>query len=300
MKEAIIKSIAAIICVAIVCLAFSSSAGTYSNAELKAAEIISESISKPQENIINNSHTGSVDSGITVPDTETPQIHIPDSDITDEDEADTTVTIQKSDNPADWSTPEIVDYYKMAAQKSHAGTKSQHKIKIEKIKVNGKEFDGITNLMDKLLANNSEDKDGITGGYESLMAEDVKSARAYKTGNNTVIEMDMKDQVSGPAESDKSGSVGHAITVVGDISAVTKQITDLGFPLDINEKETKIYYTNATVKVVINENGKIVNGTWEYTVEISLQNYTVLKNTHVDSTSILMKNTLTVNNGFKK
>lgn len=219
-----------------------------------------------------------------------------------EDDATTTTatTTQLSNNPADWSKERIVKEYKAAAAKSHSSTKSQHKISIEEIKVNGKTYDGITGLMSKLLANNSEDKDGITGGHQNLVAADVKSAKAYKSGNNTVIEMTMKDQVAGPSESDKSGSVGHAITVVGDISSVTKQITDLGFPLDINEKETKIYYTNATVKVVVNEDGKIINGTWQYTVEISLKNYSVMKNVHVDSTSILMVNTLSVGGGFKK
>ena len=158
----------------------------------------------------------------------------------------------------------------------------------------------VTPLFKSTLEKNSTEFDGITGGYEKLSPSDVRTAKAYKSGNYTVIEMTMNNQVAGPAESDKSGSVGHAITVVGDISAVTKQITNLGFPLDINEKETRIYYTKPTVKVVINEDGKIINGTWQYTVEISLKNYTVLKNVHVDSTSILMVNTLSVNGGFKK
>ncbi len=222
---------------------------------------------------------------------------------TEKQEASTSVTsttLKASSDPADLSKEQIIKEYKAAAAKSHAGTKSQHKMKIEQIKVNGKNYDGITGLMSKLLANNSDDKDGITGGYQNLVPSDVTSARAYKSGNNTVIEMTMKDQISGPNESDKSGSVGHAITVVGDISSVTKQITDLGLPLDINEKETKIYYTKATVKVVINEEGKIINGTWQYTVEISLKNYTVMKNVHVDSTSILMTNALTVGGGFAK
>ncbi|MBQ8227511.1 MAG: hypothetical protein IJZ88_00710 [Clostridia bacterium] len=209
----------------------------------------------------------------------------------------TTTTARVSNDPTDWSTERIVEEYKKAALKSHAGTKSQHKIKIEEIKVNGKNFDGVTKIMDKLLANNSEDKDGITGGYQSLSTKDVKKATAYKSGNNTVIEMNMKDQVSGPHESDKSGSVGHAITVVGDISSVTKQLTDLNLPLELNDKETKIYYTDATVKAVINEDGKIIKGTWEYTVEIRLNNYKAFGQA-VDSTSILMINTLTVNGGF--
>ncbi len=299
MKETVIKSIAAIICVVIICLTLSSAISIYGEAELEAAQKTAVSAITPDYNYYNN------DKSFEASDTNTSETDIPKADISDGEliqgnEPESDKTTQDSDNPAEWTTEKIVEEYKKAALKSHPGTKSQHKIKIEKIKVNEKEFDGITSLMDKLLANNSEDKDGITGGYENLTADDIKAARAYTSGGNTIIEMDMKDQVAGPREGDKSGSVGHAVTVVGDISSVTKQITDLGFPLKINEKETNIYYTKATVKVVINQDGKIINGTWQYTVEISLKNYTVLKNTHVDSTSILMTNTLTVNDGFKK
>ncbi|MEE0980464.1 MAG: hypothetical protein U0K91_02170, partial [Acutalibacteraceae bacterium] len=85
---------------------------------------------------------------------------------------------------------------------------------------------------------------------------------------------------------------------VGDIGAVAKQLEDK-LPLEINYNETKIYYTNPTVKVLIDPNGKIVNGTWQYTVDIRLNNYKAFGQP-VDSTSIVMVNTLTLNGGFKK
>ena len=153
--------------------------------------------------------------------------------------------------------------------------------------------------MAKLLANNSEDKDGITGGHQNLTADDVASAKAYKSGNNVVIELTMKKQVSGAKEDALSGSVGHAITAVGDISEVTKQMEELGLPLEIGEKNTEIVYTNPTVKVVINDKGMIVNGTWKYTVSINLNNYKAFGK-KVDTTSVVMDNILTVNGGFKK
>ena len=153
--------------------------------------------------------------------------------------------------------------------------------------------------MSKLLANNSTEKDGITGGYKNLSVSDVASAKAYKVGNNIAIEMVMKDQISGAQEDALSGSVGHAITAVGDISVVTQQLTDLGLPLEISEKDTKIYYTKPVVKVLIDKNGEIINGTWSYTVEISLNNYKAFGKT-VNTTSVIMDNTITVNGGFKK
>lgn len=205
-----------------------------------------------------------------------------------------------SDNPADWSKAQIVQAYKNAAIKTHSSVKSQHSIEIKNIKVNGDDIPAFAqSIMKTLLKNNETEKDGITGGYVNLTPADVANAKAYKNGSALVIEMTMYKQTAGPNEDATSGSVGHAITTVGDISVVTQQLKDLKLPLDLNEKETKIYYTNPTVKVVIDPNGKIVNGTWQYTVDIRLNNYKAFGQP-VDSTSVVMVNTLTVNGGFKK
>ena len=235
--------------------------------------------------------------------------------ISDEPVADTTtvladtsettedITASNDADPAEWSTDQIVEAYKNAAKKSNPKVKSAHSIALKKISVNNGEYEGlfefITPIMSKLLANNSEDKDGITGGFNNLTAADVASAKAYKSGNNTVIEMVMKEQTSGAKDDALSGTVGHAITAVGDISVVTKQLTDLGLPLELSEKDTKIYYTNPTVKVLINSSGEIVNGTWCYTVDININNYKAFGKA-VETTSVIMDNTLTVNGGFKK
>ncbi len=209
-------------------------------------------------------------------------------------------TTKVSDNPSEWTKQQIIDTYKKAANKTHSSVKSQHSIEIKSIKVNDDELPSfVQSIMKTLLKNNSTEKDGITGGYNNLVASDVASAKAYKNGSALVIEMTMNKQTAGPNEDANSGSVGHAITAVGDISVVTKQLADLKLPLDLNEKETKIYYTNPTVKVLIDPNGKIVNGTWQYTVDIRLNNYKAFGQP-VDSTSVVMLNTLTVNGGFKK
>lgn len=222
---------------------------------------------------------------------------------TNTDEASTAPVLaptKQSDNPADWSIAQIVDAYKSAAKKTHSSVKSQHSIEIKSIKVNNDEIPSfVQSIMKTLLKNNSSEKDGITGGYNNLVASDVASAKAYKNGSALIIEMTMKKQTAGANEDANSGSVGHAITTVGDIGVVTKQLEDLKLPLELNEKETKIYYTNPTVKVVIDPNGKIVNGTWQYTVDIRLNNYKAFGQP-VDSTSVVMVNTLTVNGGFKK
>lgn len=208
-----------------------------------------------------------------------------------------TQTTEKFDDPAEWSTKRIVSEYKQAAQKSNSTAKSTQRITIEKMSVNDGEYESamafIKTIISKFLESNSTEKDGITGGFENLVASDVSSAKAYKSGNYTVIEMTMVEQTSGPKEDANSGSVGHAITAVGDISVVVKDLSDRGLPLELSEDETYIYYTNPTVEVTINENGEIISGQWQYTVEISMNNFKAFGQ-NVNKASIVMENTITV------
>lgn len=205
--------------------------------------------------------------------------------------------------PAEISKAEIVEMYKAAAEKSHKGAKTYRAISLVDFSINNGQYANVIDLVmpiiGKLLANNSEEVDGITGGFNNLTEADVKTAKAYTVGDKTVIEFTLHEQRGGPRDSEFSGSVGHAITAVGDIGYVTDQIVDLGIPLEISDEHTYIDYTNPTVKVVIDSNGKIVNGTWSYTVAINLNQYKVGNKT-VESTKIVMNNVLTVNGGFKK
>ena len=210
-------------------------------------------------------------------------------------------TTKKSVSSDEWTKEKIAEVYKNAAKKSNATAKSSQKISLKKISVNNGEFEGffdfIMPIMSKLLANNSKDTTGITGGYKNLTASDIANAKAYKVGDNTAIEMVMCEQVSGPSDDALSGSVGHAITAVGDIGAVVTQLKDLGIPLELSDKDTKIYYTKPVVKVLINSEGEIVKGTWKYTVEIRMDNYKAFGKA-VDTTSVIMDNAITVNGGF--
>ena len=151
----------------------------------------------------------------------------------------------------------------------------------------------IKSIIGAFLEFNSTTKDGITGGYENLIPGDVSSAKAYKSGNDTVIEMVMVEQISGVKEDALSGSVGHAITAVGDIGVVVDDLADRGLPLELSEEDTRIYYTDPVVKVTINENGEIISGSWSYTVEISMNNFKAFGK-DVRKASIIMENMLTV------
>lgn len=206
-----------------------------------------------------------------------------------------------SDNPSEWTKSEIVDFYKKSAEKSDKTAKSEKAITMKGFSINNGQYENVIDfvmpIMSKLLANNSTAEDGITGGYKNLSESDVKSAKAYPVGSSTAIELVLNNQTDGPYADALGGSVGHAITAVGDISVVTDQINDLGIAIQISEKDTKINYTNATVKVLIDKDGNIIKGTWKYTVDIQLNNYKVGKST-VEQTSVIMDNIITVNGGF--
>lgn len=198
---------------------------------------------------------------------------------------------------------EIVDLYKKAAQESNPTVKSEQKITLSDISINNGQFGSgmkfVKSIISVFLNNNSKETNGITGGYANLNEADVREAKIYKVGSNTAIEMVMHEQTDGANSNSLGGSVGHAISTVGDIGVVTAQLNDLGLPIEISEKDTTIHYTKPTVKVLVDPNGKIIKGTWSYTVEIRLNNYKV-GGTTVDNTSVIMDNLITVNGGFNK
>ena len=212
----------------------------------------------------------------------------------------TTVAVSEKDLSA-FTKAEMVELYKNAAIRSHSSVTSQHSAQVTKISINGSElsgaFDFVKKIISSFISKNSDDTQGITGGYKNLSEADVKSIRAYPSGKNTAIEIVLNNQVDGAKGDVQGGSVGHAIDVVGDISAVTGELTELGLPIEIPEESTSIHYTNASVKVMVDENGKIIRGTWKYTVEIRLKDYKAF-GADVESSSIVMDNVITVGGGF--
>ncbi len=232
------------------------------------------------------------------------QITESDSTVTNTELTNTTVTAPLSTEISVTQTKaEIVDLYKKAAQKSNSTVKSEQTITLSDISINNGQFSNgmkfVKSIISVFLNNNSKETNGITGGYANLNESDVREAKIYKVGSNTAIEMVMKEQTDGANSDSLGGSVGHAISTVGDISVVTAQLNDLGLPIEISEKDTTIHYTKPVIKILIDPNGKIIKGTWSYTVEIRLNNYKV-GGTTVDNTSVIMDNLITVNGGFNK
>lgn len=174
-----------------------------------------------------------------------------------------------SDDPSEWTVEQIVEFYKTSAIKSKAsGVVSKQTMEVKEIVVNN--GDGLLgNLMEiaeplmmEALKRHIKEYVGITGGVENLTVSDVESAKAYKSGEYTVVEMSLKEQVDGPHGDMLSGTVGHAISVVGDISVVTNEFPM--FNIEIEEDDLKIYYYEPKLIVKINKDGIIEKGSWSY------------------------------------
>ena len=195
-----------------------------------------------------------------------------------EEESSTEEEIVETD-PAKWTDEQIIEYYKAAAAKTHPHVKSVQTMTLKELEVN--EGDGllgtlvemITPFFVSALEKNSIEIDGITGGYSNLKVSDAKSIKAYKSGKYTVIEMTMKEQTDGKYADQFSGTVGHAITVLGDISVVEKELPQ--FDIGLDEADISLTYKNPILRVKIDENGIIESGEWSYTVFVKIANLRV-------------------------
>lgn len=187
----------------------------------------------------------------------------------------TTSTVAAVD-PSQWTKEEIIEFYKAAATKTHPTAKSTQIMVLEELIIN--DGDGALGFFIKILEpaiasvieKNALDFDGLTGGFKNLTADDAQSAKAYKSGEYTVIEMTMKPQTD-PIHADaESGSVGHAISVLGDIGKVLAEFPQ--FDVDVENADIAVHYVNPTVKVKINKDGIIESGTWKYTCDPEIRN----------------------------
>lgn len=218
-----------------------------------------------------------------------------------EDETETTTMRPLSDDPADWSKDEIVEVYKQAAIKSHPTAKSSQTMVLNKLIVN--DGDGALNfflnmikpVIDTALKNNTTSYNGLTGGFTKLVPSDVKSAKAYKQGKYTVIEMTMVEQTDGLYGDAQEGTVGHAINVLGNVANAVEQFPD--FDIKYKEADIKVHYAQPTVKVKINDKGIIEKGTWSYVSEIFIRHLEI-SGIMIDKADAEIEYVIVVGGGF--
>lgn len=227
---------------------------------LSESDVIQSENDVETENISDSQQSSSPETGSTVPAETEPTVEI----------------IPTETDPAKWTDEEIVAFYKAAAIRSKTKVKSTEYKNLDEMVVNeGDGFLGtlvemVTPFLVSALEDSQVEFDGITGGYKNLKVSDTGSVKAYKSGEYTVIEMTMKDQTDGIHADRYSGTVGHAISVVGDISSVEEALPmlEIGF----EEADIKLHYKNAKLKVKINKDGIIEKGTWSYDIYITAAN----------------------------
>lgn len=206
-----------------------------------------------------------------------------------------------SDNPADWSKEQIVHMYKQAATKSHDGAETSQTMSMPKLVVN--DGDGALNwfvqilvpVINSVIAKQATTYGGITGGYKNLVPSDVESAKAYKEGNYTVIEMRMVEQTDGIYGDAQGGTVGHAINVLGNVATAVEQFPQ--FDIKYEEADIKVHYADPIVKVRINEDGVIEKGTWSYTSEIYIAHLQI-NSIMIDKADAEIQYVIVVGGGF--
>lgn len=261
------KKILAVILAFAMLFAFASCKG---NNDPEPTEIVTDS----QGEALTDSE-GNYMTEIVTDESETETSEVPESVSTSDVSESSTQTSTVSDDPAKWTNEEILDFYKAAAKKS-SGQKSKQVMTLADLSVNegdgfiGTMVDFALPIMKSALEENSTEFDGITGGHQDLVISDVKTIKAYKSGKYTVVEMTMKEQTDGIHGDAFSGTVGHAISVVGDISAVQEALPE--FVIDFENSDFEIRYANPKLKVKINEKGIIEKGTWSYDAKIKLAN----------------------------
>ena len=206
-----------------------------------------------------------------------------------------------SDDPSQWSKEQIVYMYKQAATKSHDTAESSQTMSMPTMVVNdgdgalGFFINMVKPVIDSVIEKQATTYPGITGGYQKLVASDVDTAKAYKEGKYTVIEMRMVEQTDGLYGDPQEGTVGHAINVLGNVATAVEQFPQ--FDIKYEEADIKIHYADPVVKVRINENGIIEKGTWSYMSEIDIK-HLAIGSVMVDKAYAEIEYVIVVGGGF--
>lgn len=206
-----------------------------------------------------------------------------------------------SDNPAEWTKEQIVYMYKQAATKSHDTAESSQTMTMPTMVVNdgdgalGFFINMVKPVIDSVIEKQATTYGGITGGYQKLVASDVDTAKAYKDGKYTVIEMRMVEQTDGLYGDPQEGTVGHAINVLGNVATAVEQFPQ--FDIKYKEADIKIHYADPIVKVRINENGMIEKGTWSYMSKIDIK-HLAIGSVMVDKAYAEIEYVIVVGGGF--
>ncbi len=185
MKEAIIKSIAAVVCVVIVCVTMASAVGTYSEAALKAAEITAESAaSSVGGNVSNNVATpdAGADDTVVTPDAGADDAVTPDAGADDTATPDADADAPAgNDAPAALTKADVVKFFNAETAKAAKGS---YKLTRTGKFVKNIDVGSITNALNSIIKGVDENSDvnSVVGGFLGIKKDPITGTVANGKG----------------------------------------------------------------------------------------------------------------------
>lgn len=242
----------------------------------EVTEEISEEVSEEVSEEASESATDASAADASATDASAADASATDASAADASESETESTTEAAKIPQ--TTEEIVAYYN-AARKATKPAPKGHQTMVLSGDITGDGFMGailgaLTPAAKSALEKNSKDTDWIPAdSHADIKVSDVKSATAKDDGKgNVVITIYFKDQTDGPDGDPNNG--GPVARGVGTLGSIDNALNEMGAEITEGRNTVKLTYTDAYLKdVKINQkSGKIVSGTWHYTVKIFVGN----------------------------
>lgn len=176
MKEAIIKSIAAVVCVVIVCVTMASAVGTYSEAALKAAEITAENAASSVGGSVSNDTVVTPDAGaddtVATPDAGADDAVTPDADAPATPDAGTDAPAADNKAPAALTKADVIKLFNAETAKAAKGS---YKLTRTGKFVKNIDVGAITGALNSIIKGVDENSDvnSVVGGFLGIKKDPI-------------------------------------------------------------------------------------------------------------------------------
>lgn len=184
------------------------------------------------------------------------------------------------DDPANWTTRQIIDYYKQAADKTDGESREGLEYKGEERREDLQFWsDELESAFWPDMTPFRTNVEGVTGDYKKLSVSDIVSASAEKSGDYIIINLKTNDQNYTHGNYSRDGSVNR----LAFIRAIGEGVLSFyNFETKCRKGMAKYEYTDAYAKnIKINTaTGKIENGEWGYDVKVEIKEAWIYGNSY--------------------
>lgn len=175
------------------------------------------------------------------------------------------------------NTSRVLQYYKAAAANTRTIDATQY-MSMKRVDYTPRNsfqkgmLSLFTGIASAALAANSKAVTTIPGKYKQIKASDLISANAVAYGNYTIVTLNVRMQQDDQNTKDAhQGPVGRTVGTVGNLDRVFEAMPSV--KVDCSKGSITLKYDDCKVVVKIdNGSGKIVSGTWSYTVDVDIDN----------------------------